>query len=76
MRAIRADKDHPGVAEVRRWRAAVMKKAGGTIEGLIQLMRDTPPAKSRTASAKRNGRSLSPTTTRRAATPRIRKGRA
>ena len=37
MKKTSLDKDHPGVAEVRRWRAAVVKKAGGTIEGLTQV---------------------------------------
>jgi hypothetical protein len=53
--------DDPVVAEVRRWRALMMKKAGGTVEGLMSYLDE------RAASARRPG----PKPTRRA-----RKGRA
>jgi len=51
------NEDPEGVAEVRRWRAQVTREAGGTIEGLIRLVR-------------RNG---SPTRAQAAQTPRQRR---
>lgn len=34
----KSEQDNPVVAEVRRWRAKVFKKAGGTLNGLISLL--------------------------------------
>ena len=37
------DRDPPPVADVRRWRAKVAEKAGGTLEGLIEYLKRREP---------------------------------
>ena len=37
-RRIKNPYENPGVADVRRWRAEMVKDAGGTLEGLIRLL--------------------------------------
>lgn len=40
-RPLKPNTDPPGVADVRRWRAKLTKQAGGTLEGLVALARET-----------------------------------
>jgi hypothetical protein len=47
--------DPPGVAEVRRWRAKLMKRAGGTIQGLMAYLDQRADAKMATAPQKKAG---------------------
>jgi hypothetical protein len=36
----RTFRDDPGVAEVRRWRAKLLKQGGGTLKGVVALLRE------------------------------------
>jgi hypothetical protein len=47
--------DDPGIAEVRRWRAQIVKEAGGTLRGLMKFLRESEA--NRAASDKRPRRS-------------------
>ncbi len=40
MKRTRRTIDEPGVAEVRRWRAKLWKQGGGTIRGVMDLLRE------------------------------------
>jgi hypothetical protein len=46
--------DEPGVAEVRRWRAKLWKQGGGTLKGVMKLLRSNQQA--RAAPPKRSQR--------------------
>ncbi len=37
--------DQPGIAEVRRWRAKVVKASGGTVRGLVESLRESQRAR-------------------------------
>lgn len=37
---LKASTDDPGVAEVRRWRAKMLKQAGGTLKGVVAMLRE------------------------------------
>ncbi len=39
MKRSRRTRDEPGVTEVRRWRAKLWKQGGGTIRGVMDLLR-------------------------------------
>lgn len=38
-------KDDPGVAEVRRWRAKLWKQGGGTLKGVMDMLRASQDAR-------------------------------
>lgn len=40
MKKIKGDVDDPVVTQVRAWRAKLLKEAGGTIKGLLQLLKE------------------------------------
>jgi hypothetical protein len=40
----KAQRDDPGVAEVRRWRAKMLKENGGTLRGLSAALRERQDA--------------------------------
>ena len=42
MTARPLEEDHPTIAEVRRWRAQLLRETGGTLDGLIELLGRTP----------------------------------
>jgi hypothetical protein len=46
-RRIRKFADDPGIAEVRRWRASLVKDAGGTLKGFLQFLRDSEARRKR-----------------------------
>lgn len=51
--------DEPGIAEVRRWRAKVIKESGGTLAGLLASLRKSHEAQSQAKPedrAQRSGR--------------------
>jgi len=50
----RMNEDDPVVADVRRWRAKLQKEAGGTLEGLMRLIREREAEAKRAAG--QNGR--------------------
>lgn len=39
MNRTRKTTDDPGVAEVRRWRAKLWRQGGGTLRGVMELLR-------------------------------------
>lgn len=41
----RTSADEPGIAEVRRWRAKLWKQGGGTVKGVMELLRSKEPAR-------------------------------
>ena len=42
----------PGLAEVQRWRAELHAEAGGTLEGLVRLIREREAKRKATANMK------------------------
>jgi hypothetical protein len=49
--------DEPGVAEVRRWRAKLWKQGGGTLRGVMALLRDQRAARTTKRPARARRRS-------------------
>jgi hypothetical protein len=48
--------DDPGIAEVRRWRDRVVKDAGGTLKGLMKLLRENETNRSSPKGARNSRR--------------------
>lgn len=59
--------DNTGIRDVRRWRSKVVKKAGGTVEGMLKLLGESKPAtkSKRTTSPKPKRAATKPTPKRR-----------
>lgn len=45
MTRIAKTSDEPGVAEVRRWRERLLKQGGGTLKGVMNLLREAASAR-------------------------------
>lgn len=54
MTRTRNSPDEAGVVEVRRWRAKLWKQGGGTLKGVMELLRSNH--KARAAAAKQSPR--------------------
>jgi len=56
--------DDPTVAEVRRWRARMVKDAGGTLEGLVAMLRGRSASRAASGNGKVSAKPAGKTTSK------------